>query len=88
MTGFLLQVKRKIYVKMKLDNHMKKVVKEVISGFFFSFGLFRAAPAACGGSQARGLIRAVANSLRHSHSHTRSEPRLRPTPQLMVTLEP
>jgi len=37
--------------------------------FFFFFCLFRAAPMAYGGSQARGLIGAVATSLRHSHSH-------------------
>ena len=32
--------------------------------------LFRAAPATCGSSQARGQIRAVAASLHHSHSNT------------------
>ena len=47
------------------------------------FCLFRATPAAYGGSQARGLIRAVATSLRHSHSNARSEPHLQPTPQLI-----
>ena len=50
------------------------------------FCLFRAAPEACGGSQARGRIRATAasHSPSHSHSHrnTRSELRLWPTPQL------
>ena len=35
--------------------------------FFFFFGLSRAAPAACGGFQARGQIRAVAAGLHHSH---------------------
>ena len=34
--------------------------------FFISFLLFRAAPIAYGGSQARGLIRAVAAGLHHS----------------------
>ena len=45
---------------------------------------------AYGGSQARGQIRAVAASLRHSHSHSKagSEPRLRPTTQLTATLDP
>ena len=38
--------------------------------FFFSFS--RPAPVAYGGSQARGLIRAVATSLRQSHSNTGS----------------
>ena len=56
--------------------------------FFLSFCLFAiswAAPWAYGGSQARGLIRAVAASLRQSHSNSRSELRLRPTPQLTAT---
>ena len=44
-----------------------------------------AAPAAYGGSQARGPIGAVAASLRQSHSNAGSEPRLRPTPQLTAT---
>ena len=45
---------------------------------------FRAALEACGGSQASGLIRAVAAGLRRNHSNATSEPRLRPTPQLML----
>ena len=44
-----------------------------------------AAPAAYGGSQARGPIGAVATSLRQSHSNAGSEPRLQPTPQLTAT---
>jgi len=44
-----------------------------------------AAPAAYGGSQARGRIRAVATGLRQSHSNAGSEPRLQPTPQLTAT---
>ena len=36
--------------------------------FLFFFCLFRAEPAAYGGSQARGQIGAVAAGLRHSHS--------------------
>ena len=44
-----------------------------------------AAPAAYGGSQARGRIGAVATGLRQSHSNAGSEPRLQPTPQLMAT---
>ena len=43
---------------------------------FLSFCLSRAAPVAHGSSQARGLIRAVADGLRHSHSNVGSEPRL------------
>ena len=58
------------------------------SGNFFSFCPFafsRAAPMAYGGSQARGLIRAVATGLHHSHSNGGSEPHPRPTPQLTAT---
>ena len=39
-----------------------------LSVLFFVFALSRAAPTACGGSQARGRIGAVAASLRQSHS--------------------
>ena len=46
--------------------------------FFLSFFFFRAAPAAHGGSQARGRIGAAAASLHHSHSHTGSQLRLPP----------
>ena len=42
----------------------------------------RGIPAAYGGSQTRGQVRAVAAGLHHSHSDARSEPRLRSTPQL------
>ena len=49
------------------------------------FAISWAAPAAYGGSQARGRIGAVAASLRKSHSNAGSEPRLRPTPQLTAT---
>ena len=47
-----------------------------------------AAPAAYGGSQARGLIGAVAASLGQSHSNTGSAPHLRHTPQLTAMLGP
>ena len=48
----------------------------------------RAAPAAYGGSQARGLIGAVAICLHQSHSNAGSEPHLQPTSQLTATLDP
>ena len=49
--------------------------------FFFSClsAFSRATPAAYGGSQARGLIGAVATGLLQSHSNAGSEPRLRAT---------
>ena len=59
--------------------------------FLFVFGLFaisRAASAAYGGSQARGLIGAVAAGLHQSHSNVGSELRLRPTPQVAATPDP
>ena len=41
--------------------------------FFFFFFLFKAKPAAYGGSQVRGLIGAAAAGLRHNHSNTGSK---------------
>ena len=63
-------------------------LKQCIEEILFCFCLFAiswAAPKARGGSQARGLIGAVATCLCQSHSNAGSEPRLRPTPQLMAT---
>ena len=57
------------------------------SSFFFFFLLFRATPSVYGGSQARGLMRAVATGLHHSHSNEGSELHLQPTPQLTVMLD-
>ena len=45
-------------------------------------------PAAHGSSQARGLIKAAAAGLHHSHSNARSELCLQPTLQLTATLDP
>ena len=49
------------------------------------FAFSRAASTAYEGSQARGLIGAMATGLRQSHSNTRSKPFLQPTPQLTAT---
>ena len=60
-------------------------------GFLFCFVLFllfRASSQAYGASQARGLIRATAAGLYHSHSNTGSKPRPRPTPQLTAMPDP
>uniref|UniRef100_A0A8D1ASX5 Uncharacterized protein n=1 Tax=Sus scrofa TaxID=9823 RepID=A0A8D1ASX5_PIG len=54
--------------------------------FFFFFLLFRATPAAYGGSQARCQIRVTAAGLHHSN--TSSKPQLRATPQLTAMLDP
>ena len=53
--------------------------------FFFFFWSCRATTTACGGSQARDLIGAVASSLCHSHSNARSKPCLQPTQQLTAS---
>ena len=60
---------------------------------FFSFFLpsylpsyFRATP--YGSTLVRGRIGAIAPGLHHSHSNSRSEPRLQPTPQLTATQDP
>ena len=57
---------------------------------FVYFALFRAAPTAYGGFQARGLMGAIAAGLRHSHSHShiRSELPLQPMTQLEAMLDP
>ena len=44
--------------------------------FFWGGGLFRAAPAAYGGSPARGPIGAIAANLHHSQSNAGTEPHL------------
>ena len=49
---------------------------------FFFLLFFRAALMACGSSQARGQIGAIVAGLCHSHSHAKSRPHLRLTPQL------
>ena len=79
-------------------NARKKYTKKIIllpsdlDFFFFLFLVFLPflgpSPTAYGGSQARGLIRAVAASLHHSHSNTGSKPHLQPTPQLTAMLDP
>ena len=58
---------------------------KVHTNFFF---FPKAAPAAYGGSQARGLIGAVAASLCQRHSNVRSKLHLRSTPQLTATPDP
>ena len=50
--------------------------------FIYFFFLFRAAPVAHGGSQARGGFEVVDTSRHCTNSNARSELRLRPTPQL------
>ena len=56
--------------------------------FVCLFAISWATPVAYGGSQARGLIGAAAAGLHQSHSKVGSKQRLRPTPQLMATVDP
>ena len=56
--------------------------------FIGLYVFFRAVPTVFEGSQTRGLIGAVVAALRHSHSNTRSEPHLQPTPQFMAMPDP
>ena len=71
---------------------MTNPLVEIGMAFFSFFCLFVfsrvASAAAYGDSQARGLIEAVAASLRQSHSNAGSEPHLWPTPQLIAMLNP
>ena len=55
---------------------------------FFFFAISWATPTAYGGSQARGLIRAVATSLRQSRSKSGSKPHLQPVSQLTAMPDP
>ena len=55
---------------------------------FVCFLFFRATPAVFGSFQARGQIGAIAAGPHHSYSHARSEPCLRPTPQLTAMSDP
>ena len=55
-----------LYFKVKIGLYKSAIFFLVFCPFFF-----RAAPAAYRGSQARGLIRATAAGLRHSHSNVR-----------------
>ena len=56
--------------------------------YFCLFVFSGATLTAYGGSQARGPIGPTAAGLRHSHSNDRSEPHLRPAPQLMTMPDP
>ena len=68
-----------IYIFGKMSIQIICLYLNRLFAFIFVFCLLsflRATPKAYGGSQARGLISAVAAGLHHSHSNTRSEPSL------------
>ena len=76
---------------------LQKNLHSALNYFFFSFFqvcyipffiLFSNAPAAYGGSRARGQIQATAAGLHHSHSHVGSVLHLQPPPQLMAMPDP
>ena len=71
-----------------MHKHLKITFVNLLFYFILSFCFSRAAPAAYGGSQARGLIGALATGLRQSHRNAGSEPSLQPTPQLTATPDP
>ena len=64
------------------------IKKKLTYVYFIIIFFFRAIPTACGGSQARGRIRATASGLHHRHSNVGSKLSLWPTPQLMAMLDP
>ena len=64
------------------------LIRHILFSLSFFFCLFRAAPTAYGGSQARGLIGAVATGLYHSHSNAGSKLHLQLTPEPLTTLDP
>ena len=76
---------KKCWLKREPQMKFGKSKREIFILFYF-FVFSWAAFKAYGGSQARGLIRAVAAGLHHSHSNTRSKPCLRP--QLMALPDP
>ena len=63
------------------------VAKDRLFFIFCLFAISWATSAAHGDSQARGRIRAIAATLRRSHSNAGSEPSLQPTPQLKARLD-
>jgi len=79
--GNIPQGQRLIIIK-KLESKQVLIYPKISFFSFFFFFLFRAVPAAYGGSRARGLIGAVAAGLFHSHSNARSEPSLQTAPEL------
>ena len=56
----------------------KQLYRDILFVIIYLFLLFRTTPVPCGGSQARGQIRAAAAS--HGHSKAGSELYLQPTP--------
>ena len=66
---------------------MKSLIPELLP-LRYIFFLVTAAPVAHGSSWARDPSGAAAAGLYHSHSDTRSEPHLGPTPQFVAMPDP
>ena len=79
-----------LVVKMWCDSSVSLLFKSTAYFFiiFIIICFFRTALAAYGGSQARGLIRAVDTDLHQSYSSEGSKTCLPPTPQLTATPDP
>ena len=74
--------------QMRQKRGLGNILRKIEGMRFFVFCLFRAAPAAYRGSQARSLVGATATGLRQSHGNARSEPCLQPTPQFTAMPDP
>ena len=72
MKGVRKQRKENGEENKKLEMRAERLNLFFIYLLFLSFVLFRAAPTAYGGSQARGPMGTIAAGLRHSHSHAGS----------------
>ena len=77
-----------ISISSEFLNFLSLLIYLLIFIYLTFFVFSRAAPVAYEGSQARGLIRAVATSLHHIHSNAGSKMRLQSTPQVMATPDP
>ena len=71
-TQLRIGTNRDILLTLLLNISVNVIMYPALSGLLLLFLLFKAAPMAYGGSQARGPIGATAASLHHSHSNTRS----------------
>ena len=66
----------------------KQIFIFILFNSFIYLLLFRATPSAYVGSQVRGPTGATDAGLHHRHSNIKSKLHLRPTPELMATLDP
>ena len=74
LRSFLSSFIQPVHPGHTAGKYSTKIIRGMFSNFFFvCFLLFRAAPAADGGSQAWGQIRATAAGLHHRHSNAESE---------------